>query len=236
MASKLVFGYWNGRGRGQQIRFLLEYIEANYEEKTYFFSEPEQDEWFKKDKKVLKPFPNLPYIMDGDFYLSEHDVVIKYIVKKHPKYHELIGIGKGLNDEFIIDQLVSVINDIRATIKDLCFNPKVQEVKKEVLATTHTKFNQLIEFKDTNIFLLSYLTTADFKLIEVLLYYKALDTDQFNAYLSAFNPYIQQFHSLPRISEYLKTDRYKSNNVFFPIQKSSFTGYEFIQEFNKQFV
>ncbi|KAL4508064.1 hypothetical protein ABPG72_021437 [Tetrahymena utriculariae] len=234
MASKLVYGYWNTRGRGQQIRFLLEYVEASYEEKIYHFDNP--DEWFLKDKKTLKPFPNLPYIIDGEFYLSEHDSVIKYIVKKHPKYQELIGIGKGPNDEFVIDQLVSVINDLRQTVRDYYFNPKILEVKKDVLPNTHPKFNQLFEFKGNNTFLLPYLTIADFKLVEVLLYYKCLDEALFNTHLSGFEPYIQSFYSLPRISEYVKTDKYRSYSEFFPIQKTAVTGKQFLEKFNKQFV
>lgn len=34
----LIFGYWNIRGRGQQIRFLLEYCELEYKEVNFSFS------------------------------------------------------------------------------------------------------------------------------------------------------------------------------------------------------
>lgn len=35
MSNKLVLGYWGIRGRANPIRYLLEYTEVPYEEKTY---------------------------------------------------------------------------------------------------------------------------------------------------------------------------------------------------------
>jgi glutathione S-transferase len=40
-------GYWAIRGLAQQLRYILEYVGATYEEKRY----PEvNDDWFSKDK------------------------------------------------------------------------------------------------------------------------------------------------------------------------------------------
>ena len=48
MESQLLnLGYWNIRGLAQQLRYILEYTEAKYEEKRY--SET-NDDWFSKDK------------------------------------------------------------------------------------------------------------------------------------------------------------------------------------------
>ena len=75
----IVFGYWGIRGRGQLARYILEYTEQEYTEKRY--SNPQ--DWFGKDKPELKtPYPNLPYITDGDFSLSESNALINYIVRK----------------------------------------------------------------------------------------------------------------------------------------------------------
>jgi len=59
----LVLGYWGIRGRGNSIKYLLEYTGAPYEVKTY--SSPE--EWFGKDKVAMasNPYVNLPYLKDG---------------------------------------------------------------------------------------------------------------------------------------------------------------------------
>jgi len=64
----LVFGYWPLRGLGQQIRLLLSYLGLPWEAKIYTMRE----EWFENDKKNLNlAFPNLPYLIDGDFKLTE---------------------------------------------------------------------------------------------------------------------------------------------------------------------
>lgn len=111
----------------------------------------------------LKPLPNIPYIIDGDFFLSEHDTAIKYIVKRHPDYLSLLGIGKGKNDEFKVDQTINFTNDIRQALRDLLLNPNREALKSDVLEKQLPKFKQLIELKGNNTFLHGYLTTVDFK-------------------------------------------------------------------------
>ena len=66
--------------------------------------------------------------------------MIKYIVKRDPKYIELLGTGKGKNDECVIDQLISVINDIRATIRGACASKDFEKNKKDVLTSTLKRF------------------------------------------------------------------------------------------------
>jgi hypothetical protein len=72
--QKLVLGYYDTRGRAQPrisksfyisiVRYLLEYIGADYEDKRYI--DPAQ--WFGKDKLLFKenPLVNLPYLKDGN--------------------------------------------------------------------------------------------------------------------------------------------------------------------------
>lgn len=83
MDSKFVLGYWGIRGRGQVLRLLLAYSGLEWEDKIY--SGPEK--WFGNgDKQALgMEFPNLPYLINGDFKLSESTAIAKYIIKKSKK-------------------------------------------------------------------------------------------------------------------------------------------------------
>lgn len=63
----ITLGYWGVRGRGHALRLLLEYTGANWQETTY----TNDKNWFEKEKFSLGlPFPNLPYLIDGDVRLT----------------------------------------------------------------------------------------------------------------------------------------------------------------------
>lgn len=90
MEGKMKFGYWGVRGVGQICRLLLAYTGTKWEDVKY--TAPES--WFGKDKKDLGLiFPNLPYVIDGDFKLTESKAIHLYIIKKSGKTDLL---GKGL--------------------------------------------------------------------------------------------------------------------------------------------
>ena len=83
-ASKITLGYWNIRGihRGNPTRYMLAYSQANWEEKTYKVM---SGDWrkVKRGSDFFMEFPNLPYIIDGDFRLSETVAVREYIASKY---------------------------------------------------------------------------------------------------------------------------------------------------------
>ena len=61
---------------------------ATYEDKRY--TNPQ--DWFGNDKQNLGfAFPNLPYLIDGDFKLTETLAIERYIIGKFGKTEELIG-------------------------------------------------------------------------------------------------------------------------------------------------
>jgi glutathione S-transferase len=81
-------GYWNIRGRGQVPRLLLAYTGLNWEDVVY----KDASQWFGiGDKTKLGfDFPNLPYLINGDFKLTETAAIIRYIIRISNK-KELLG-------------------------------------------------------------------------------------------------------------------------------------------------
>jgi glutathione S-transferase len=78
----VIFGYWKMRGYSQFLRHLLTYTETEFTEIQY----DKREKWFDEDKKGLGfDFPNLPYLIDGDFKLTESLAIAKYIIKRSGK-------------------------------------------------------------------------------------------------------------------------------------------------------
>ncbi len=73
----MILGYWNIKARAEPIRYLLAYLKVDYKEVN-----PEARDWFTNRTKYGFDFPNLPYIIDGDFKLTESKAIMEYILYK----------------------------------------------------------------------------------------------------------------------------------------------------------
>ena len=90
--SQVTLGYWKIRGLGQHLRLLLAYTGLEFKDVQY--ETPEK--WFGEDKPNLAfDFPNLPYLIDGEFKLTESSAIAKYIINKSGKTDLL---GKNTQD------------------------------------------------------------------------------------------------------------------------------------------
>ena len=76
MPLKLV--YWGFHGRAAEIKILLNYLKVDFEEKNP--TSPEEYVQFATEDKVA--IPNLPYIVDGDFSMTESGAIPYYIANK----------------------------------------------------------------------------------------------------------------------------------------------------------
>ena len=86
--SKITLGYWKSRGRAQVPRLLLSYTGAAWEDVQYSQSE----QWFGKDKMGLGlDFPNLPYLIEGNYNITETNAICTYIIDRSSKREELLG-------------------------------------------------------------------------------------------------------------------------------------------------
>jgi glutathione S-transferase len=108
--QQVILGYWGAVGLGQSLRYLLNYVEANWKDEVY----SDHAKWFGADKQGLGiPLPNLPYLIDGEFKLSESNALLRYIPRRFGK-PELLG--KTIEDQARIDQLLGVLGDIQTAV------------------------------------------------------------------------------------------------------------------------
>ena len=87
---------------------LLEYLGIKYENKVY----ENGDDWFTKDKpKLNTPFPNLPYLKDGETIVTETEAIIVYIILKAGKEDLL---GRNNQQKVDVAQVRGVFGDLHS--------------------------------------------------------------------------------------------------------------------------
>lgn len=162
--ATVTLGYWKLRGLGQTARLLLSYTNTPFKEVQYEFTN--KDLWFEGDKKNLGlEFPNLPYLIDGDFKLTESAAIYKYIIRRSGN-KELLG--KTTQDEADVESIIGVISDVFKELRALFGNPNWKESTGPILEKIRPKFDYLKKFVGERDFALGYLTLADFILSERL--------------------------------------------------------------------
>lgn len=72
--------YWNKRGRGEQVRLLLQQLGADYED--VHIDRNGLHELQKSGPRVLY-FGSIPMLEDGDFRLCQAPVILSYLARKH---------------------------------------------------------------------------------------------------------------------------------------------------------
>ena len=117
------FGYWNIQGKARPIRELLTYLSVDYKE----YSPENFESWSEKKESFKKngfPLPNLPYLIDDKFSLSESQAIPSYLIYKTKQTD--LG-GKTLEERSNQIMLLGVINDIGTIYSTLICDEKYQE-------------------------------------------------------------------------------------------------------------
>lgn len=69
-----MLGYWKMRGQAQPIRYLLAYLEVNYQEEGY--ETDSRDAWTNVKDNLGLDFPNQPYLFHEDLKVTEPLAII----------------------------------------------------------------------------------------------------------------------------------------------------------------
>ena len=155
--DSIEFGYWGIKGFGETCRWVLLYLGTPYKE----WNPASPEEWGKK-KPTTGEFPNLPYIKDGSFYLSETSAIPPYLISKAGKTDLL---GKNLKDKALLRTLEGVLDDVKAGFMKVIMG---KEDRKAALgkalgdgADTANKIAQLSAFLGSKEHFLGYLSLVD---------------------------------------------------------------------------
>lgn len=200
--DKLILGYWGIQGLGHPTRWLLAYHKLDWEDKQY----KESSEWFDKDKPALKTdFPNLPYIKDGDFVITESKAVLQYAALKTGNKDLL---GKNTFDAIKIAQLSSFIADISLTMRGLVTNKEYEKIRDDFLNEKIVPFlNKLSKNLGDKEYPLGYLTWVDFEVFNLIDLIRRM-SPEFLSKWSNLEKYHERFNNSEGIKAYRKSENY----------------------------
>eukprot|EP00331_Platyophrya_macrostoma_P011390 CAMPEP_0176420066 /NCGR_PEP_ID=MMETSP0127-20121128/8399_1 /TAXON_ID=938130 /ORGANISM="Platyophrya macrostoma, Strain WH" /LENGTH=220 /DNA_ID=CAMNT_0017800619 /DNA_START=32 /DNA_END=694 /DNA_ORIENTATION=- len=162
-SSKLTIGYWPFQGAAHPARLLLAYHKVPFEDKSY----TDRKDWFEGDKVNIKmDLPNLPYIKDGDFVLTESSAILHYAAIKTGNKDLL---GKTDVDAAKITQLFGFAGDIQTAIFGLIRDKEYEKNRDTYLAEkVGPLFDKLSKYLGEKEFPIGYLTWADFRVFFAL--------------------------------------------------------------------
>ncbi|EAR95757.1 glutathione S-transferase, amine-terminal domain protein (macronuclear) [Tetrahymena thermophila SB210] len=200
MSQKITIGYWKGPGKVQPSRYLLEISGVEYQETLY--TDPAQ--WFGKDKYSLDlPFPNLPYLIDGDVKLTESETIFDYLVNKL-NMSELLGKE---SDRFIVDNLRNIFSDLCTSLFQV-FQKQGEEKLKIFNCQILPKANDIHKFLKNKEYLLGYFTVADLYFLSFARNFKSFMPEQYEEFAGTFDALKEKIESIPQIASYISEGRH----------------------------
>jgi len=205
---RVKLGYWFVRGVGQIPRLLLAYHGVDFDNVAY----SDRDKWFNDDKKNIGfSFPNLPYLIDGDYKLTESTAIQRYIINRFGK-GELLG--KTAQDNARVESFLSIFTEISSAIKGLFWNKDWENAKGAVLEKYQGKLADLEKFVGGKEWALGYLTLIDFVVAEDSHYIQRIFPEQYKTW-TFLHSIRERFNALPAISGYYKQEN-SVKGPFFP--------------------
>ncbi|KAL4441324.1 hypothetical protein ABPG74_013619 [Tetrahymena malaccensis] len=206
---ELVIGYLEFSPRGLAVRYVLElahqpYIEARYSSLSF--------NCYRQNKiEIGLDFPNLPYLIDGDFSITESQNIENYLIELKNQ-QSLYGEGKQKyrvdNIRFLCDHLFSIIYQESKQIEEGSNNlnsqviPKIQQLKKALGNKT---------------FFFNKLTIADIYAYIALKYFQINFSNAYNEFASSFDPFFRRFEQIPSIKKFNQSNKLFKQRVNFKL-------------------
>lgn len=123
--------------------------------------------------------PNIPYLIDGDYNVTESTAVQRYIIRRWGKTELL---GKNIHDNALVESFLSVFTEIAGEVRRLFFNKEYETAKVGVIEKYAAKLEQLNKFVGEKDFVLGYLTLADFVVAEESNYFARIFPNEYKTY------------------------------------------------------
>lgn len=155
------------RGLAAPIRFLLRHAGVQFEEKVYKRDPPPSSYWKELLDNKLNldaDFPNLPCYIDSDIKLTQSQVILRYIARKHNL------AGQNEMEKLRADLLATQVHDYDLDFaRNISHNPDYLAKTNEYLSNIVDRLKALSDFLgDAKFVVGDAVTYADFVLYEFL--------------------------------------------------------------------
>lgn len=209
--TKIELHYWRIRGLAESVKTLLEYTKLNYE--TIY--KTDYNAMMLEKQELINQgfiFANLPYIKDGNFYLSETMSILMHIARK-AKRPDLIGEGE---ESVKFQELLGVVLDYKSILTSLCYSSKdLSELKTKILMTRErirSKIQGIGKILKNNQFLFKRLTVLDFYFAEfvdmIATIQNELQVDILEDFNEVYLEYRARFYSISEIKAYRESNKF----------------------------
>ncbi|CAM2704366.1 unnamed protein product [Rotaria socialis] len=205
--SQIVVGYWAIRSYAEPIRLTLHYTKTPFTDKLYMQGDgPEysREDWLSEKQKLGLDFPNLPYLFDGDFKITQSKAILYYLGRKFNL------MGKNPNEEARVMMLCEEAHDLRSNLNTVCYGPGAEsdEARAKFVETTLTismeKLDRYFGKCTTKFAVGDEPTVADFQVYAYI--DSCLLLDGGHALLDKYanvKQYLKKISEIPEIKDYI---------------------------------
>jgi glutathione S-transferase len=200
-----VLCYWDIRGLAQPIRLLLNYTGTEFEDRMLSCGPaPGFDKscWFDNKFSFGLDFPNLPYYIDGEVKITQSNAILRHIARKNDL------VGKSEKEKAMVDMMADQSMDFRNGWVRLCYNPDFANLKDDYLKALPKTLQQFSDFLGGKAwFAGESLSFVDFVMYELVDQHKLLEPSCLDK-LGNMQKFMERFEALPKISEYMKGEKF----------------------------
>ncbi|KAI1290303.1 Glutathione S-transferase [Halotydeus destructor] len=213
--STPIVGYWDVRGLGEPVRFLMYHLGVPFVDKRYSMvgATHRYDEvlntWYEEKPNLGLDFPNLPYYIDDDVKLTQSVAIIRYLAHKHGLEGDEAARGRLAMAE-------QQAYEMRNSLTLMAMNrANFDQAKKTRLAALKGELDLFDRFLGHRSFVAGHeVTYVDFLWHNALDSHRLLDPIQFVS-RPRILAYLDRIEALPNIDQYMKSSVY-NRNVFAP--------------------
>lgn len=208
--GKLVFGYWDIRGRAEHIRLLLHYLKVDYEERTYTI--PKASDWMNDKFNLGLDFSNLPYLLDGDFKITESMAIPSYICDKFaPELN-----GRNSQERALVQMFAFMLYDLKVSSTIPMFSRDIKEKLPKIIQDTKAKLSAISKYLEGRMYLVGdQITWVDFFLYEFLDFFNTVQNGVLNEISPVLQEYRARIQNLPGVRDF-ETRPARKSQTFIP--------------------
>ncbi|CAN7988517.1 unnamed protein product [Ixodes pacificus] len=221
--STITLGYWWGGLRGivVPIRCMLEYAGVPYRFKTHEYirggTTPAECKarWLEDSAALAQqglPFPNVPYLIDGDVQLTQSLAIMRYLARKYGLDLPDADLGTAAR----LDMIEAQVNDFRWSLIYYCWEDKYEALRWNFLENIPGELSRFSQFLGDHRWLMGdRLTHVDFMLYEALDQYALFSEGCLDAEPN-LKAYTDRFRNLEPIKRFLESSDFKPWPVLLP--------------------